>query len=145
VAAVLLELVIVSGLFVADASGLVPFSTTPFLLVLGWISLRLRKVGWRDVGFVRPRNWPRALAIGAAVGIGMELLALFVTEPLIARLAGKHPDLSDFRPLVGNPTLLIVALVAIANGRTLAVPIVAHGAANTLAFLLIYLDRYPGV
>jgi membrane protease YdiL (CAAX protease family) len=29
--------------------------------------------------------------------------------------------------------------------RTLAVPIVAHGVCNTLVFVLIYLDRYPGV
>jgi membrane protease YdiL (CAAX protease family) len=210
----LVELALVVGLVIADFYRLVPFSKTPFLLVIGWISLRLRGVGWRGVGFVRPRDWLRTIAVGTVAGIAMELLALFVTEPLIAQLAGKHPDLSDFRPLVGNTRLLLVAmafnwtlaafgeelafrgylmsrisglggatwrawmssLVAVSalfgaahvdqgltgmvqeglsglllgllylgSGRTLAVPIVAHGVANTLAFVLIFLDRYPGV
>ena len=210
----LVELAVVVGLVVADFYRLVPFSKTPFLLVIGWISLGLRGVGWRGVGFVAPRDWWRTVAIGTAAGIAMELLALFVTEPLIAQLAGKHPDLSEFRPLVGNTRLLFVALALnwplaafgeelvyrgylmnrasglaegtwrawifslvvvsalfgaahvdqgltgmvqeglsglllgllyLGSGRTLAVPIVAHGVANSLAFVLIFLDHYPGV
>ncbi len=31
------------------------------------------------------------------------------------------------------------------SGRNLAVPIVAHGVSNTLAFVLIFLGRYPGI
>ncbi len=30
-------------------------------------------------------------------------------------------------------------------GRNLSVPIIAHGVSNTVAFVLIYLGRYPGV
>lgn len=206
---------LVVAVIVADRYGLIPLSNTPFLLLLGWLSLRLRGLGWRDVGFVRPRNWLRTLALGSVAGIAMELLALLVTEPLLARLVGRHPDLSDFRPLVGNLGLLFVLLLPmwllaafgeelvyrgylmnrlaglghgtrgawilslvvasvlfgwahgesqgltgmlqegfsglllgllyLACGRTLAVPIVAHGVSNTLAFVLIYLGRYPGV
>jgi membrane protease YdiL (CAAX protease family) len=40
---------------------------------------------------------------------------------------------------------LLLGLLYLGSGRTLAVPIVAHGVSNTLAFVLIYLDRYPGV
>lgn len=40
-------------------------------------------------------------------GIALELLAVFGTEPLIARITGTYPDLSDFRPPVGNPKLLL--------------------------------------
>ncbi len=40
---------------------------------------------------------------------------------------------------------LILGVLFLATGRNLAVPIVAHGVSNTLAFVLIYLDRYPGV
>jgi len=207
------------SLVFADRRGLVPFSNTPFLLGIGWLSLRVRGLRWRDVGLVRPDRWFRALAIGAAAGIAMELFALFVSEPLFARLAGRHPDLSDFRPLVGNLRLLLiviapvwlgsaleelvyrgylmnrvaglglqgptnatraawlVSLIAVsaffgfahgesqgitgmlqegfaglllgalylAAGRTLTIPITAHGASNTLAFILIYFNRYPGV
>ena len=44
----------------------------------------------------------------------------------------------------GFAGLLLGALYLI-SGRTLTVPIAAHGASNTLAFILIYFNRYPGV
>ena len=198
----------------ADRYGLVPFSKTPFLLVAGWISLRLRGLRWRDTGFVRPVSWARAMAVGTVAGLLMETLAVLVTEPAIERLLGVAPDRSDFRSLTGNlPLLLIVlalnwslaafgeelvyrgyvmqrfadllsgvrgrwlvslglvsvlfglahhdqgpsgmvqeglagfllGLLYLASGRTLAVPIIAHGVSNTLALVLIYLGRYRGL
>jgi hypothetical protein len=202
------------ALVVADIHGLVPFSKTPFYLALGWASLRLRGVGWRGVGFILPKAWPRALAIGTLAGIAMELLSAFASQPLLEHLLGKPADLSDFQPLVGNVKLLFVVLVAnwvlaafgeelvyrgylmsrvagLAGGepmaralslvavsaffgwghvdqgltgqiqagldgfflgllylgarRNLVAPIVAHGVSNTMAFVLIYLGRYPGL
>jgi uncharacterized protein len=202
------------ALTVADLYAMVPLSRTPFLLVLGWISLHLRGLGWRDVGFARPRDWPQALLLGTLFGLALELFSTFVTVPLLSQAAGRPPDLSDFRPLVGNLALLLKLLVPmwllaafgeelafrgylmsrvagllqdtrgawltslvlvsvffgyghdtqgltgilqesfaglmlgllyLGCGRNLTVPIVAHGVSNTLAFVLIYLDRYPGV
>lgn len=106
------ELVLVVSLVVADIHRLVPFSKTPFYLVLGWISLRLRGVGWRGVGFTVPSGWRRALALGTVAGIGLEILSAFGVEPALARLFGRSADLSDFRPLVGNAALLLVVLAA---------------------------------
>jgi membrane protease YdiL (CAAX protease family) len=40
---------------------------------------------------------------------------------------------------------LLLGILYFAGGRRLAVPIIAHGVSNTLAFVLIYLDKYPGV
>ena len=40
---------------------------------------------------------------------------------------------------------LLLGLLFLATGNNLTVPIVAHGVSNTLAFVLIYLDRYPGL
>jgi len=212
---VIVELALVIAVIAADQFHLVPLSNTPFLFAIAWLSLRLSRLRWRDAGFVRPPSWPRAIAIGVAAGITMELLAIFVTERLFARLLGRYPDLSDFRPLVGNLKLVlmlvvpmwlltafgeemvyrgwlmnrvagigggtraawIVSLVAVSAlfgwahnegqglagalqeglsglllgllylgaGRTLAVPIIAHGVSNTLSFALIYLGQYPGV
>jgi len=209
-----LEFLILIGVFLADDAGFIPVSKTPVLLAIAWISLRLRGLRWSNAGLVRPARWWHAIALGTAAGIAMELLALAVTEPLIARLTGTYPGLEEFRPLVGNLglTLLLIAvswvlaafgeemfyrgylmhrvaqlaggaggwLVALAvatvmfgwahyagqdlagalqeglsglllgvlflaSGRTLAVPIIAHGVSNTVAFILIYAGRYPGV
>lgn len=40
---------------------------------------------------------------------------------------------------------LLPGLLYLASGRNLALPIVAHGVANTAALVLIYCNRYPGV
>lgn len=40
---------------------------------------------------------------------------------------------------------LILGVLFLSAKRTLVVPIVAHGVSNTLAFILIYLGRYPGL
>jgi hypothetical protein len=40
---------------------------------------------------------------------------------------------------------LLLGVLFLICGRNLTVPIVAHGVSNTLAFVLIYLGRYPGL
>ncbi|MGH7450668.1 MAG: CPBP family intramembrane glutamic endopeptidase [bacterium] len=59
----------------------------------------------------RPRNWSITLAAGILSGVGIELFELFVSQPLLVRLTGKPPDLSDFQPLVGNFKLLLFGFV----------------------------------
>lgn len=39
----------------------------------------------------------------------------------------------------------LLGVLFLVFGRNLAVPIVAHGVSNTLAFILIYFGRYPGL
>ncbi len=86
---VAVEFAIVVGLFVADIKHHVFFSKTPYLVLLAWISLRWRGLRWRDVGLGRPTNWPRTIVIEVLCGIEMELLKLFVTQPLLVKLTGK--------------------------------------------------------
>lgn len=105
------EFAVVLLLYVADVYRLVPVSKVPFLFALGWISLRVRKLAWRNVGFVKPRNWGSALALGVLAGAGMSLLELFVTQPYLSRLIGHPPDLSDLQPLTGNIELFLLTVV----------------------------------
>jgi membrane protease YdiL (CAAX protease family) len=107
---ILVELAIVVLIFVADAHHLIPVSKTPFLFLLAWISLRLRGLRWRDVGLLRFRNWRTTLLLGLGGGILMELIELFLSQPLLTRLTGKQPDLSDFYALRGNLKLTGLAL-----------------------------------
>ncbi len=102
------ELTLIAAVFVADAYHLILFSKTPYLLALGWLSMRLRGQRWRDIGLSFPPNWRGLLLIGVAAGIAMELLELFATQPLLVALTGKYPDLSDFRDLIGNVRLLVL-------------------------------------
>jgi len=208
-----LEFAIVVALFVADFGHHVFFSKTPYLFFLAWISLRWRGLGWRDVGLVRPVNWRRTITIGALCGIGIELLELFVTQPLLANLFHKMPDFSDLGELHGNwkLTLLFLALtwtlaafgeemvyrgylmsrvaglfrnpriawlislvavsfvfglghidqgitgqvenmidgcllgvIFLATGCNLWAAIIAHGVADTVDIVLLYLGKYPG-
>jgi uncharacterized protein len=104
---VVVEFLIVAAPFVADFQHHVYFSKTPFLFLLGWISLRWRGLGWRDVGLARPANWRRTIVIGILCGIGIELLELFVTQPLLVKVTGKMPDLSDLGDMRGNWKLLL--------------------------------------
>ncbi len=210
----LLELALVAFIFYADHRHWVPVSKTPFLLLLGWLSLRLRGLGWSDVGFSFFRSKADSIVIGVLAGAALEAFQLLVTQPYLARLFGQQPDLSDFHKLAGNIKLsllalaltwtlaafgeemvwrgyvmnrvadlgrrrwaawllsalvvsavfgfaheyqgitgwaeeaiagLALALLYFATRRNLAVPIVAHGVADTIDVVLMYLGRFPGM
>jgi hypothetical protein len=106
------EFLIVALIFYADYRRLIPFSKTPELLLLGWISLRVRNLRWRDIGLTRYRSWPVTIAIGVVLGVLTEAFQLLITQPILSRLVGKQPDLELFRMLTGNlkMTLLFIAL-----------------------------------
>ena len=105
------ELVVVALIFVADTRHLIPFSKTPFLLVFGWTSLWVRKMGWRRVGLTVYRNWKITLGMGIGAGILLEGLELFVSQPLLVKFLGKQPDLEVFRVLTGNWKRTVIFLV----------------------------------
>ncbi|MGP8091970.1 MAG: CPBP family intramembrane glutamic endopeptidase [Candidatus Sulfotelmatobacter sp.] len=121
------EFAVVAALFVADIYHHLYISKTPYLFLLGWASLRLRGMRWKDVGFTPPRSWRNALLIGIAAGLSMELFELFVSQPLLARWLGKMPDLSDFADMVGNPKLFLIYLVLLWTLGALGEEIVYRG------------------
>lgn len=106
------EFLIVGLIFYADHRGWIPFSKTPELVLLGWISLRLRGLRWRDVGVSRYRSWKVTIVWGVVLGTLLETFQLLVTQPILAKLLGRQPDLELFRMVTGNikVTLLFIAL-----------------------------------
>lgn len=107
------ELAAVLLIFVADWNRLVPYSKTPLLFLLGWGSLRLRGMRWRDVGLSWFGNRRATLGYGLLAGLLTEPLEWLVTQPLLVRLTGQPPNLEDFRVLTGNLGLtLVVVLLA---------------------------------
>ena len=65
----IVELILVALIFLADFEHHIYISKTLYLLVLAAVSLRVRRVSWRTIGFRVPRNWPRTLAAGLAIGL----------------------------------------------------------------------------
>ncbi len=110
---VLVEFALVVGIYVGRRHHILKVSATPYLFLLAWISLRLRRVQWKHIGFTRYRTWARTLALGVSYGVGLELFDLFGKQPFLTQLMGKPPDLSSFPAVRGNfkSALVIIALV----------------------------------
>ncbi|MDQ5844471.1 MAG: CPBP family intramembrane metalloprotease [Acidobacteriota bacterium] len=110
---ILAELVIVLLVMLANLADFIPFSETPFLLLLAWLSLWLRGIGWRALGLKRPARWRNTLLLGIAVGVVYQFFSLYVLEPLIIRLTGRSIDLSQFTQIEGNVFVLCVFLLLV--------------------------------
>jgi membrane protease YdiL (CAAX protease family) len=96
------ELLLAALLFTASAYHHLPLGRGPWLLALGWVSLYVRKIGWRGVGLTKYGSWAATLGIGLGCGVLLELFELFVSQPILVRLLGKKADLSQFHDLTGN-------------------------------------------
>jgi len=100
-------LVILSGnLLVAPLSA---------ILVLAW-AWRSR-TPWPEIGYVRPTNWLRDLAVGVVFGAALKVLMKAVVMPML----GADPINHAYHHLVGNtnalPGMLLLLVVAAGFGE----------------------------
>jgi membrane protease YdiL (CAAX protease family) len=110
---VLIEFALVVAIYIGRQHHILKVSATPYLLLLACISLRLRGVQWKRIGFTRYRTWAKTLVPGIAYGVGLELFDLFGKQPLLTRLLGKPPDLSSFIAVRGNLKFALFAIALI--------------------------------
>ncbi len=85
-------LVILAGNFV-----IAPLSA---ILVLIWA--RISNTPWGDLGFVRPRSWPRTIVIGIAFGVVFK----FIMKALVMPLLGAPPINWAYHFVTGNPSVV---------------------------------------
>jgi hypothetical protein len=98
--------------FVIIALGIFPLAMLPLFLV-GWISLRLRHLGWGDVGLRRPDKWLPTISLALLIGIGYQVLDTAAISPLLEKLTGQSIDLSQFSFVQGNlPALLLFFVIS---------------------------------
>ncbi len=91
--------------------GLLPLPRTIMpLLLLGWLSLWLRRLGWRDVGWRHPESWLRTLGFGIAIGASAEILGYTVVNPMLLRLTGEAATANGLAFLQGNLPAFLVLL-----------------------------------
>ncbi len=105
-----LELLLVFALIALIATGIFPFAIL-LLFILAWVSLRLRRQRWRDVGLTRPVNGWVTVGLGLLIGVGYQALDTVLIGPVLQRLTGEAVNLSQFAILRGNLTALIASLI----------------------------------
>lgn len=82
------------------------------LFLLGWLSLWLRRSGWRHVGLGRPASWLRTILLGILIGVAYNAFDIFVLIPVLHRLTGEPLDLAKYDSLKGNVGTLLLYLAA---------------------------------
>lgn len=109
----ILELIIALFILIAIELGWInQFFILGFVL-FAWLSLSLRGKGWGDFGLRKPESWKRTVLLAFLVGIIFQALSLYAIEPVLGKITGDIPDVSVFRPLVGNvPQLLFFLLIS---------------------------------
>jgi len=108
---VVVELMVVAGIFVLDAHHYIPLSKTIFLLAFAWTSLWVRGLKWYDLGLQKYGTWAKTIALGMALGAVLEAFELFVSQPFLVRVLHKQPDLEMFQALHGNVKWTFLAIL----------------------------------
>jgi membrane protease YdiL (CAAX protease family) len=75
--------------------------------VLAWV--QASETPWSDIGFVRPKSWPRTVATGLLFGALFKLVMKAVVMPLLGAPAVNAP----YHYLAGNTAALPVILFAV--------------------------------
>jgi membrane protease YdiL (CAAX protease family) len=94
-------------------SGLVINLGYALSIAVASVVLKLRGMGWSEIGLARPRSWPRTLLFSLAAVVGA-IVVISVVTIVVTNLPGTEiavQDISRFNPLTGNLTLLLGLLV----------------------------------
>ena len=98
-----LIVVLLSGNIVLPNLVMVPAGA---ILVLAWTALT--HASWREIGYVRPRNWPLSVFLAIAGGVALKVLLKSVVMPILGADAVNHA----YHFLAGNRALLPNAILA---------------------------------
>lgn len=104
-----LELLLVPLVLALKAAGVLR-NPSLALFLLGWLSLWMRRSGWRQIGMARPARWPRTVLAAIFIGIAYNALDVRVLIPLLHRITGEPLDLAPFSALKGNIGALLLWL-----------------------------------
>lgn len=86
-------------------------SRVVFLLLLGWLSLWLRRSSWKNIGMNQPSNWLRTILAGFGISAIYQLFSIGILVPVLHRLTKTTLDLSQFDSLRGNFAILALWII----------------------------------
>ena len=75
------------------------------ILALIWVKLSLTP--WHEIGYVRPRSWPKTIAIGIVLGVGLK----FIMKAVVMPLFGAPPVNQAYHFVTGNTAVLPVMIL----------------------------------
>jgi membrane protease YdiL (CAAX protease family) len=108
--AIIVEFLVILFLIFAWFIHIFPFASTVYALVFVLISIIVRRKGLKGIGLVRPRSWTLTLVLGIVGGCVYQFLSLRAIEPLIGRITGSLPDVSNFAAIKGDTKFLLTWL-----------------------------------
>jgi uncharacterized protein len=62
---------------------------TLLIFLIGWLSLWIRRSGWRRIGLGRPRKLWRTLLLGIVIGVAYDAIDLLGVLPMLHRMTGE--------------------------------------------------------
>jgi membrane protease YdiL (CAAX protease family) len=78
------------------------FVVAPVSAVLVLVWAQLSRTPWREIGYVRPKSWTRALALGILFGVAFK----FAMKAIVMPLLGAPPINEAYHFLAGNTAAL---------------------------------------
>src|SRR5512136_264730 len=105
-----LELLLILAGIALIATNVLPFAIL-MLFALAWISLRLRHLGWRDVGLKRPAHILSTIGLAVLIGCGYQAFDTWLIAPVLQRITGETINSSQFSLLRGTSTALAFFLL----------------------------------
>lgn len=94
------------------------------ILLIGWLSLWLRRSGWRALGLRRPAHPWRTVLLALGIAVAYDLLDIHALLPVLRGLTGRSIQLESLGAMRGNvgalATWLVVTWTFAAFGEELA-------------------------
>jgi hypothetical protein len=78
------------------------FLVAPISAILVLVWARVSRTPWREIGYVRPKGWTRAIVIGIVFGVAFKFLMKAIVMPLL----GAPPINQAYHWLAGNTAAL---------------------------------------
>lgn len=104
----IIEILMFTLIVVLDALGYLPITQTIYIIPFIWLTLKFKKETFRSIGLsFKNINLGKSISIGIALGIGLELLATYLTTPVLSSYFGHEPNLSGLQEIKGNLPMLI--------------------------------------